>query len=134
MKNIITYIILLLIIASPQIFAGNVYYVDNKNGDDNNSGKSPETPWQTINKVNNQLFYPGDSVLFKKGEIWHERLIISSSGTDGNPISFGAYGTGLNPIINGADLFTNWTFRGSNIYSTASCGKGCGKIRNRSVA
>ncbi|HLE49236.1 MAG TPA: right-handed parallel beta-helix repeat-containing protein [Patescibacteria group bacterium] len=85
------------------------YYVDATNGDDNDNGTSTDTPWQTINKVNISSFSAGDQILFKKGEIWREQLTVPSSGTAGNPIVFGAYSSGVNPIINGSDVVSSWT-------------------------
>jgi len=108
-----------MIIITSQIFA-TTYYVDATTGNDNNSGTSPATAWKTIAKVNNSYFNPGDSILFKKGEIWRERLSPPSSGSNGNPITFGAYGSGNKPIINGADLITIWSVEDSNKWS-ASC-------------
>jgi len=84
------------------------YYVDATNGNDFNNGLSPETAWKTISKVNSMDFKPGDTILFKRGEIWREQLIVPSSGTEGNPITFGAYGEGEKPKITGADIVTNW--------------------------
>jgi parallel beta-helix repeat protein len=77
------------------------YYVDVTNGNDPNDGLSPETAWKTINKVNSMNFYPGDSILFKRGEIWREQLNVRSSGKEGNPITFGAYGE----VITGWSLY-----------------------------
>ena len=83
------------------------YYVSNS-GNDANSGTTPESAWQTINKVNNTAFAPGDRILFQRGDEWREQLTISSSGISGNPIVFDAYGSGARPVINGSDLVTNW--------------------------
>ena len=84
---------------------GDSYYIDATGGNDANNGRSPGAPWQTIAKVNATTFRPGDSVLFKRGETWvGVNLIISSSGTGSAPITFGAYGTGADPIIDGNDL------------------------------
>jgi len=84
------------------------YYVDQTLGDDSNPGTITQ-PWKTISKVNSTSFSPGDSVYFKRGEVWRETLIIPSSGSDGNPITFGAYGTGDKPKISGADVVTGWS-------------------------
>jgi len=108
MRKILGCFIFIMIMITSQIFA-TTYYVDATNGNDNNSGTSPESAWKTINKVNNSYFYPSDSILFKRGEVWREQLIIPSSGSPGNPITFGAYGSGDNPIINGSDLIKGWT-------------------------
>ena len=103
-----------------QIFAGTIYYVDATNGNDFNYGLSEATSWQSISKVNRSLFFPGDKVLFKRGEVWREQLNVPSSGSDGHPITFGAYGSGDNPIINGSDIITNWAKDSGNIW-VVSC-------------
>ena len=84
------------------IYAATVYYVDAANGSDANNGRAPQTPWKTINKVNTSIFLPGDSILFKRGVTWRETLIPPSHGASGNNITFGAYGTGDLPKINGS--------------------------------
>jgi parallel beta-helix repeat protein len=80
------------------------YYVDAKNGNDGNSGTSPTSAWKSLEKVSGFQFQPGDSVLFKRGEIWREQLNFPSSGAEGRPIVLDAYGAGALPIISGADL------------------------------
>jgi hypothetical protein len=56
------------------------YYVSNA-GSDGNTGLTPEEAWRTIAHVNGQSFLPGDSVLFRRGDVWRETLFIHSSGT-----------------------------------------------------
>jgi len=85
------------------------YYVDASGGNDFNDGLSPETAWKTISKVNSMDFKPGDTILFKRGEIWREQLIVPSSGEEGRPITFGAYGEGEKPKITGADVIRDWS-------------------------
>ena len=96
------------------------YYVDSTNGNDTNNGLSESMPWKTIAKVNTMVFNSGDSILFKSGETWREGLAVSSSGSSGNPITFGAYGSGNNPKITGANSISgvsgDWTNQGSNIW------------------
>ena len=79
----------------------SAYYVDTA-GDDENSGLSELLPWETIDKVNDSSFNAGDSVSFNKTCTWREQLTVPSSGSAGNPITFGAYGTGADPIILGS--------------------------------
>jgi hypothetical protein len=83
------------------------YYVDATNGNDANNGTSELTTWKTIAKVNSSRFNPGDQILFKRGEIWREELIVPSSGADGQPITFGAYSSGAKPRISGEDPTSN---------------------------
>jgi len=82
------------------------YYVSNA-GDDEATGLVG-FPWKTIAKVNGESFSAGDQILFNKGDTWREQLIIPSSGSDGSVITIGAYGTGADPIINGADVEATW--------------------------
>jgi len=96
-----------LLLSLPRAQATN-YYVDSIAGNDSNNGTSSFTPWQTIAKINRSIFNPGDSILFKSGDTWRERLNITNSGLAGNPITFGSYGVGATPIISGANLATNW--------------------------
>lgn len=92
-----------------------IYYIANA-GSDVADGGSPETAWQTIDKVNNSTFSAGNQILFNKDDIWREQLTVPSSGSSGNPIIFGAYGTGENPIITGANLYSGFSNGGSNIW------------------
>ena len=101
---------------------GPTYYVDSSVGNDSNDGLSPTTAWRTIAKVNAFSFSPGDSIQFNKGCTWREMLTPSSSGSAANPITFGAYGSGPNPIISGSDLLTTWTTEGSYYYKTVALG------------
>ncbi len=95
----------------------SVYYVDASRGLDLNEG-TQKKPWKSIQKINSQTFLPGDSILFKRGEIWNEMLIIPSSGEPGKPIVFGAYGQGEPPLIDGSvSLQDNWLTMGNNVYS-----------------
>ena len=93
------------------------YYVSNS-GNDTNSGTSESQSWKSIDKVNKSTFQPGDNILLKRGDIWREQLTVPSSGTEGHLITFGAYGSGNDPVISGADDFTgaSWSNQGSNIW------------------
>jgi hypothetical protein len=69
----------------------------------------------TIAQVNAATFVAGDSVLFRRGDSWRERIIPV------NNIIYADYGTGNKPIIYGSVNKTNilyWTDEGSNIWST----------------
>src|ERR1051326_3182390 len=83
--------------------SGTAYYVSNS-GNDSNNGISTSSPWKTVAHV--VAFEPslraGDCVLFQRGSVWAEQLNISNvHGTQTNPITFGNYGTGNLPVIDG---------------------------------
>ncbi len=73
------------------VIKGTTYYVSNS-GDDNADGKSPETAWKTIDRVNKHWLLPGDGVLFKRGDLWRGKQVLTMSG-----VSYGAYGEGDKP-------------------------------------
>jgi hypothetical protein len=96
---------------------GTIYYVSNSSiGNDNNDGTDPNFPWKTINKVNTyQNFQPGDSILFRRGDIWREQLVVPESGNSTD----GAYDTGEKPKIFGSEQ-TSWNQHSGNIWVSAS--------------
>ena len=71
---------------------GTTYYVSN-NGNDDNDGKSPETAWATLQKVNGYVFGEGDLVVFERGSLWRGYLSVKSN------VSYSAYGEGPKPKI-----------------------------------
>ncbi len=79
------------------------YYIDAQNGNDNNDGKTPQTAWRSIDKVNNTTINAGNKILFRKGQKWIGSLEIKNSGTANNPITIGSYGNGNMPIISAVD-------------------------------
>ena len=112
-------VIIMLSLLSVNLFATN-YYVDATNGNDDNQGLSPDHAFKTISIVNSMKFNPGDRILFKRGEMWREQLIVPSSGVTDNPIVFEAYGSGNRPIINGANLITGeWSQHEGLIWKVA---------------
>lgn len=84
------------------------YYVNASDGNDSNSGTSPNKAWASLNKVNAESFNPGDSILFKAGEIWNGQLLIDDKGTESEPIIYKRYGEGNKPQIhgNGEEIYT----------------------------
>ena len=67
--------------------------------------------------------------MFKRGDIWDRSagpsvvgtLSPTAAGTAGNPIVYGAYGTGANPILDGsanASLTSDWTNIGTNLWQS----------------
>jgi len=106
----------------PGYLGATTYYVDATGGNDAFAGTSTASPWKTLKQVNGSSFSPGDSVLFKRGESWHESLVIPSSGTAAQPITFGAYGSGDLPLFDGT--YANfpqplqWAQVQGNIYKT----------------
>src|SRR5438067_1044239 len=95
---------LLLVAIFCPLASATVYYVDRSNGRDTNGGEAPDDAWSTLARLRQARYGAGDYVLLKRGEVWREALAIASSGADGAPITYGAYGTGNPPIIEGDGL------------------------------
>jgi len=93
--------ILIAIFLFPSFVFANTYYVSS-NGSDGNNGLTISTPWQTLNKVQNNVSV-GDSVLFSRGSKFTGTLSLNNK----NDIFFGSYGTGRQPLFWGT---------GSNAY------------------
>ncbi|WP_319501301.1 right-handed parallel beta-helix repeat-containing protein [uncultured Draconibacterium sp.] len=92
--------VLLLVILVFQGYSTN-YYLSTILGSDKFSGTSPDTPWASIGKLNEQNLVSGDSIFFFSGESFEGTLYIDDQGSRNNPIHITKYGEGKNPILNG---------------------------------
>lgn len=110
-----------------------IYYVDATNGSDTADGRTPQTAWKTVSKVNREGFYRGpntprlidggDQVLFKRGEKWTNTNVplIPASDSSGSYVTYGAYGQGDKPVLSLArdrNLASDWVQDGANIWQT----------------
>ena len=97
------------------------YYIDATRGNDANDGRRTQKAWKSIGKVNKVKFVPGDSVLFKRGEIFRGNL-VPVSGSDMGSITYGAYGSGRKPKILGSiekNSPSDWVNEIGNIWQTS---------------
>jgi hypothetical protein len=95
------------------IVTNQKYYFSSSTGNDANTGTSSASPWKTLSKLNslmivgNVTFQPGDSIFFKRGDVfangndayascwWVNRAIngyTAPSGTQSKPIVITNYG------------------------------------------
>lgn len=88
------------------------YYIS-LSGKNSNSGTSPGSAWQSIDKVNTKNF-KGDTILFQGGSVFVGNLQFTASdvGTSSKPIVIGSYGTGK------ATISSNLLY-GISIYNAA---------------
>ena len=77
------------------------YYVSSSTGSDTNNGLTQALAWQSLDKLYNTTFSPGDIILFKSGDIWQGMFWLKGSGSAGNPIIVDKYGGTAKPIIDG---------------------------------
>ncbi len=91
------------------------YYIDPNNGNDSFDGFSPETARRSYKDL---PIKAGDFVLFKRGSFTRGTL-DRVSGENGNPVTYGAYGDGNQPVFCGSvDVSSaeNWTEVRPNIW------------------
>lgn len=82
---------LFFLLAIASVASAETYYVRN-GGDDSADGRSHETAWATIAKVNSRSLKAGDEVLFHAGDVFKDGVLtIKSSGTKSARIVIGAY-------------------------------------------
>ena len=82
---------------------GRAYYISLE-GDDSGPGTSPEKPWRTIQRINEQHFGPGDSILFRGGDTFPGTLNLSSedSGEPQARLTVSSYAEGK-ALIDGTE-------------------------------
>ena len=107
-------IILFLLCLSPfALFANNYYFA--ASGNDGGSG-TISSPYASLAKASSLVLNPGDSVLFKRGDVFLGKLYITRSGNSASSVIYSSYGTGSAPVITGFVQLTSWTSMGNNRY------------------
>ena len=102
-----------------QTSGGTVYYVSTRNGKDRNDGKSQNTPFYSLQKINELTLAPGDQVLLERGSVFTDGYLhlYGQSGSEEAPIVVDAYGEGAAPVIdtNGQGIwYQNYGYRLDN--------------------
>lgn len=98
------------------------YYIDSIAGSDSNNGTTTGTPWKTIAKVNSSMgsFHALDSVLFKRGSVFTQELVVNTGGTTAGQVTFGAYGSGPQPLFTGFTTVSSWTNLGGGVWESTA--------------
>lgn len=114
--------------------AKNTYYIS-PNGNNSNSGNSPDDAWQTIERVNKMQFEPNSRIFFEGGESFSGNIYFTVG--DGNDpaksIRVSSYGTGKATIKAGDKdgiyvyntagiIIDNLIFSGSGMHSNNASG------------
>lgn len=101
--KLILLIVVVLLFISSKNYATN-YYVD-PSSLLNTANGTITNPWKTLAQVNagTTNIQPGDTVFFKRSQVFNGRLVVGGSGTSTKPIVYTSYGLGDMP------LFTNST-------------------------
>lgn len=118
LKGLLASIMLSLLVVASH---AKTYLFSSSEGDDNTAADSlidEPVIWQSIDKLNELIpvLAPGDSVLFKCGDVFHGSIFLRKSGTNADPIYFGNFGEGPLPIIKGTIHISKWESAGAGIY------------------
>lgn len=78
------------------------YYIDQDAGRYYNTGHSESLAWESMDRINDYVWNPGDTILIKRGTSWDGTLQLRGSGTPEAPIVICAYGDENlpKPVIN----------------------------------
>lgn len=102
MKKLLIVIISVLLCACTS--QSRTFYVDSITGEDTNSGVSPSEAWKSLDKLNQQVFLPGDRILFKSGTEYIGQFEPKGSGDAGASVIVDKYGEGGKPILHGEGM------------------------------
>ncbi len=107
-------LIYILIFVSASAIGQTTYYISQEDGD------ADYTSYDALISSVGTLT-PGDSILFRAGETWRDDYSITESGSEGNYIYFGRYGTGDNPKFLGSRREPSWSASGTdNVWQSSS--------------
>ena len=116
-------LLLFVLIVLVKMAMAKTYYFSSSMGNDAHTvvqAQNSATPWKTIQQLN--AFFKnligGDKVYFKRGDVFNGQIIVTQSGSTGNPILIGAYGSGNLPTISGWRLLKDWQPIDNGIFAT----------------
>ena len=104
------------------LWAQSTNYYLSAAGNDGQAGTSPAQAWKTIDRLNaaGKQLRPGDSILFRRGDLFYGTIRATASGSKEFPIVYAAYGTGADPVISGFSTTGSWTAEGNGTWSAAA--------------
>lgn len=114
--------LLLILLALIKVQAAT-WYIDSIDGNDSNSGDSPEQAWQSLAKASSVKLTGGDQVLFRRGALWRGSL-RPSGGSIKHPVLYSSYGSGAKPILQGSQSYSQpeqWQELRQGIWVTTQC-------------
>jgi hypothetical protein len=95
------------------------YYVSSA-GHDDADGRSPQTAWRSLDRVDRADLRPGDKMLFRRGDTWRGSL-HAHSGSEEGVITYATYGEGPLPALLGSVSRSapgDWRDEGGGVWST----------------
>ena len=113
----------------------STYYISSSTGNDaynSEQAQNIKTPWKSIEKLNAYFsnLKSGDSVLFKRGEVFYGSIVVRKSGGVFAPIIISAYGQGKQPEITGFSKLNSWKAVKKGIYESPCAAIGYNVVIN----
>jgi len=107
MKTLNNFVVLVIILLLSTSSFATKYFVNAETGNDQNNGKSEIQAWQSLAKISNTKFNPGDIILLATGQEFKGSLEWTNiSGSKSKPIVISNYmvsDSNVKPIINAKD-------------------------------
>ncbi len=91
------------------------YYVRSDASGSGDGTDSLTNAW-TLAQLNAATLVAGDSVAFKHDDSFFGKITVGQSGTVGNEIVYGTYGSGAKAKIYSSQIITGWSVHSGNIY------------------
>lgn len=77
----------------------STYYIDAEGGSDMANGKTPQTAWKTLRKLESVFLQQGDQILFKRGNIFRGSIFLKIIPGATQITRIDAYGEGERPVL-----------------------------------
>lgn len=120
MKYLITIFFSFILLSFSKDYTGSTYYFASAaHGGSDANGCTMGSPCLSLTKASGLSLNPGDNVFFNRGDTFPGALTTVGNGSSGSPITYGAYGTGAEPLLTGFQRMVGYTSLGGNIYSVA---------------
>lgn len=120
MKKLASLLFALILLTS--MTSATDYFVKN-GGDDSKSGLDDTNAWACCPGMTgwtgSVTLSAGDTVQFKRDDVWRDWVEVSAAGSDGSPITFTDYGSGDLPKIMGSDEVATWSDEGNDVWSAS---------------
>ncbi|MBM4083556.1 MAG: hypothetical protein FJ272_02105, partial [Planctomycetes bacterium] len=107
MRTLVASIVALMILCGSPAQAAE-YFLDSKNGSDENAGARPDAPFKSLARLSQFSLAPGDVVRLRRGCTFRGQLRFKGNGVEGQPVKVSAYGEGPKPEILGSMWLTDW--------------------------
>lgn len=113
---------------APHAATNQTWFVDAVRGDDSNSGADETHAWRTLAHVSSAALGPGDTVRFRRGQVFRGTLALGenqyahSNGSENGLLVVSTWGEGAKPIFLASERLdqpADWVDEGGDVWRSA---------------